>query len=515
MKKLGLYTMALLSMGLVGCNQDFDTEFVPQGNPQESLLQVSDVSVAANSAATIDLADYINEEEGIDKMIPIGTVSVKEGAMPANTIFRAEVEFSKDANFDDAIILNANSLDGSSEISVQASTLQNAYFNNITRNPATTDLYMRTVLYTVTGGSSEAIVGKPNENFFAERTVKFTPLNKVQIDEAYYYVGAANGWSDSDKTYKFTNGGGDVYENPIFTCTVPAPFDENGERVDNWFKIAPESAYTSGDFWGNLIGVKDNGDTATKGMLVGPGNPGAFNQPASDGAKKYRITINMLDFTYSITPITTEAYYVVGGVQGWSDKDKICLFTPEESKDIYSYTTKWTGAWDLKIWDSASFGDWDKAFGCSVDGDNSPSGALIGTGAQAISAPSAEFYTFTIDMKNMKYTWTKLDNQDPTKYEHISLIGAFNGWSDDYELKEVTPHNWYAEFTQEESGELKFRADHDWPINWGVNLDDGLWDVSTKMNNIGSNGANNIYVPAGTYDVYLNDITNSILFLAK
>ena len=27
MKKLGLYTMALLSMGLVACNQDFDTEF--------------------------------------------------------------------------------------------------------------------------------------------------------------------------------------------------------------------------------------------------------------------------------------------------------------------------------------------------------------------------------------------------------------------------------------------------------------------------------------------------------
>lgn len=515
MKKLGLYTMALLSMGLVGCNQDFDTEFVPQTNPQESLLQMSDVSVAVASATTIDLADFINEDEGTDKMVPIGTVSVKEGAMPANTILKAEVEFSKSPDFDDSIILDANSLDGSSEISVQASALQNAYFDNVTRNPATTDLYIRTVLYTVTGGTSEAMIGKPEENFFAERTVKFTPLNKVQIDAAYYYVGATNSWSDSDKTYKFDNGGGDPYENPIFTCTVPAPYNEDGTRADNWFKIAPESAYTSGDFWNNLVGVKDNGDTSIEGMLVGPGNVGAFNQPASDGAKKYRITINMLDFTYSITPITTEAYYVVGGVQGWSDKDKICLFTPEESKDIYSYTTKWTGAWDLKIWDSASFGDWDKAFGCSVDGDNSPSGALIGTGAQAISAPSAEFYTFTIDMKNMKYTWTKLDNQDPTKYEHISLIGAFNGWSDDYELREVTPHNWYAEFTQAESGELKFRANHDWGINWGVNLDDGLWDVSTKMNNIGSNGANNIYVPAGTYDVYLNDITNSILFLAK
>ena len=124
MKKLGLYTMALLSMGLVGCNQDFNTEFVPQTNPQESLLQTSDVSVAANSATTINLADYINEEEGIDKPVPIGTVSVKEGSMPANTILKAEVEFSKSADFDNSIILDANSLDGTNEISVQASTLQ-------------------------------------------------------------------------------------------------------------------------------------------------------------------------------------------------------------------------------------------------------------------------------------------------------------------------------------------------------------------------------------------------------
>jgi hypothetical protein len=219
--------------------------------------------------------------------------------------------------------------------------------------------------------------------------------------------------------------------------------------------------------------------------------------------------------SYVLPPVPSLLFYIVGAQPGWSGAEAITAVLYPEGGDVYTYTTKFTGAWDLKIWDAASFGNWDKAFGCAVDGDNSPSGALIGTGAQAISAPSAEFYTFTIDMKNMKYTWIKLDNQDPTTYEHISLIGSFNGWSDDYELKEVTPHNWYAEFTQEESGELKLRANHDWGINWGVNLEEGLWDVSAKMNNIGSNGANNIYVPAGTYDVYLNDITNSILFLAK
>ena len=192
MKKLGLYTMALLSMGLVGCNQDFNTEFVPQTNPQESLLQTSDVSVAANSATTINLADYINEEEGIDKPVPIGTVSVKEGSMPANTILKAEVEFSKSADFDNSIILDANSLDGTNEISVQASTLQDVYFNKITRNPAETDLYIRTVLYTVTGSTADAVIGKPGENYYAERTVKFTPLNKVHISSAYYLIGGPN-----------------------------------------------------------------------------------------------------------------------------------------------------------------------------------------------------------------------------------------------------------------------------------------------------------------------------------
>ena len=85
--------MALLSTGLVSCNQDFETIFSPQTNGQESLLQTSDVSVTSTSASAISIADYI-DADGMETPIPIGTVSVKEGAMPANTILKAEVEFS-------------------------------------------------------------------------------------------------------------------------------------------------------------------------------------------------------------------------------------------------------------------------------------------------------------------------------------------------------------------------------------------------------------------------------------
>ena len=637
MKKVSLYIMALLSTGLMSCNQDFETIFSPLSNEPESLLQVSDVSVASTTPANINLADYFDLEAGTTKAIPIGTVTVKEGAMPANSILKAEVEFSKDADFANSVILDANSLEDTNEISINPSHLQDAYFNEITRNPSTAEVFVRTILYTVTGGTAEAIIGKPGENFFAERTIQFTPLNKVQIspayyvigaaggwspegartqkfqhsdadvyddpiftitfdtggddcwfaigddaaldaiasdnnwkqllgtkgasedlegtmdfrynldgdhsfhvtgatkiritlnmieysytitpikfkvEPAYYYVGATNGWSDSDKTYRFDNGGKDPLENPVYSCVVPAPFNGDGTRADNWFKIAPESAYTSGDFWNNLFGVENNGDTSTNGNLA-YGNVGAFCQPASDGASMYRISINVMEMNYEITPIAIAAqYYVVGGVQGWSDSKKTCLFTPEEGQNILSYTTKWTGAWDLKIWDAEHFGNWDAAWGCTVDGDNSPSGALINSGAQAISAPSAEFYTFTIDMNTMTYTWTKLDNQAPTEYEHISLIGEFNGWSGDFELEQVTPHNWYAVFTQETDGQLKYRANHDWSVNWGYG-GDKEWNVADGFNKIGTNGGGNIWVPAGTYAVYLNDITNSMLIIAQ
>ena len=117
-------------------------------------------------------------------------------------------------------------------------------------------------------------------------------------------------------------------------------------------------------------------------------------------------------------------------------------------------------------------------------------------------------------METMTYTWTKLDNQAPTEYTNISLIGEFNGWGGDFELKQVAPHNWHAVFVQENAGMLKYRANHDWSVNWGFGSD-GDWNVADGINKIGTNGGGNIYVPAGTYDVYLNDITNSMLFVAQ
>ena len=54
----------------------------------------------------------------------------------------------------------------------------------------------------------------------------------------------------------------------------------------------------------------------------------------------------------------------------------------------------------------------------------------------------------------------------------------------------------------------------DWSVNWGYGNDKD-WNVADSFNKIGTNGGGNIWVPAGTYAVYLNDITNSMLIIAQ
>ena len=435
MKKLGIYTMALLSMGLVACNQDFDTEFVPQTNLPESLLQLSDVSVANSTPGTINLADYINEETGIAKAIPIGTVTVKEGAMPANTILKAEVEFSKDADFANSIVLDANSLEGTNEISVSPTLLQEAYFNEITRNPATTDVYVQTVLYTVTGGTSEAIVGKPGENYFAQSTVKFTPLNKVQISPAYYVIGAAGGWSaDGARTQKFQHSDADVYEDPIFTIIVDAGGD------DCWFAIGDDTAIdavAAGD-WTQLFGTKGASEDLT-GTMDRRYNLGGDHSFHVTGAKKIRITLDMLEYSYKIEPVNiSDAYYLIGGPGEWNAESAMTMKFSHSAKDVFedpvfTYTFEgnggdmWFAFGDKDAIDAVAGGTWNKLFGTKgestdLSGSFDRRYNLDGDHSFCVDG-KAKFYRFQINLADMTYTITPLNFQ-----EYIYEAGVNNDW---------------------------------------------------------------------------------------
>ena len=509
MKKLGLYTMALLSLGLVACNQDFDTEFVPQTNLPESLLKVSDVSVATASATTINLADYIDEETGVNKDIAIGTVSVAEGAMPANTILKALVEFSKTEDFAESITLDANSLEGTNEISVKAGDLQDAYFNNITRNPAETPLYIRTVIHTVTGGSAEAIVGKPGENFFAQRNVQFTPLFKVQISPAYYVIGAGAGWSaDGARTQKFSHSDADVYDDPIFTIIVDAGGD------DAWFAIGDDTALdaiANDNDWSKLLGTKGASEDL-EGTMDFRYNLGGDHSFHVTGAKKIRITLDMMEYSYKIEPVNiSDAYYLIGGPGEWNATSAKTMKFSHSSKDVFedpvfTYTFEGTGSemWfafgDEEAIDAVADGTWNKLFGTKgestdLSGSFDRRYNLDGDHSFCVDG-KAKFYRVSINMADMKYTITPLNFA-----EYLWEAGVNNNWGADAQPLYCADGNgtykgcFYAQDADWSGGKGAFKFQKEfgnWDVNYGFGSGD---DASGTL----LEGGDNIMVTPGFY----------------
>lgn len=488
MKKL--LSMVGLVMLMASCSEDYTDWALPQTNPEEA---AKTVEMTVKPVADIDLA---TAPDSVQLFTP--EVVVADEAVSSYTVNLTTNPAS------DAVVTLVADAQGR----VASADLQAAVVQLYGAKPDKRSVALEVVCLTAVGSQTFKNVGTT--------TVNITP-KAPHISDNYYVVGATYDWAESAKTkvQKFSHSATNVYDDPIFTITIKA------SQGDTWFAIGDDEALdaiTNNGDWSKLLGTTGgNGNQSLTGSLAARtelSDDGSICMPGSLGADFFKITLNMMERSYTIEPVIVAAqYYVVGGIQGWSDKDKTCIFTPE-SKYVLSYTTKWSGAWDLKFWNVNDFGNWDKAYGCAVDGDNSASGTIIGSNAQAISAPSAEFYTFTINMETMTYTWTKLDNQAPTEYTNISLIGEFNGWGGDFELKQVAPHNWHAVFVQESAGMLKYRANHDWSVNWGFGSD-GDWNVADGINKIGTNGGGNIYVPAGTYDVYLNDITNSMLFVAQ
>ena len=520
MKKLNIFMSALLGLGLASCSENFDPEVGPQSNAQESVLQVGDVTVNTLLPDAISLADYIDEENGTEKPISIGLATVKEGAMPENTVLHAEVMYSRDPSFTDFALTEAE-VNDAGEITLSPSNLQETYFNVITKNPNTTTLYMRTVLGTVTGGDAAAIIGKPGENFYAEKAVQFTPLNKLTIAPAYYIVGGPNSdWAGSavNRSIKFQHSGEDVYVDPVFTVTF------NAADGDTWFAIADDQAcdaISSGD-WSQLYGIVGGDSEAKEGKIARRSELGAdnsFKVPA--GAKKIRVTLNMMEQTYKVEAVSiADAYYLVGGNGSWSsDKSQKFSHSDKDAFEdpVFTYVIKggsdtWFAFGDADALDAIDAGDWTQLYG-TTGASEDLSGSFdrrynLGGDHSFHVDGSAKFYRFTVNMLENTYEITPL-NFDP----YIYFIGATDGWTNAEQKLALTdesgiytgylycadPNGWGNEF--------KFQKT---PGDWGTEINTG--HMTGGITGDFGDGGGNFKATAGegVYYVTLNMASMSI-----
>ena len=226
-------------------------------------------------------------------------------------------------------------------------------------------------------------------------------------------------------------------------------------------------------------------------------------------------------------PFIDSGYYLVGDMTDWKLSPDF-KFTHsganvyEDSKFTLVFTTKD----DKQCWKIIPQGNVDTGniwavendpkgvVGIENDGDDAMKGTLLTTtskGEKAGAGKIAKAGTYMMTINMMDYTYEIVK---PTEFEYVALIGVGGKWSDgdDIDLTQVTPHNWYKANVEIPDGGFKIRADHKWRDdgNWGF---DAGQNYESKGTLITSGGSNNIPVPAGTYNIYFNDITGAYAFV--
>lgn len=493
MKKLSLYiSIALAGLFMGSCSEDFKDWADPQTNPQEDAITIP--GFTATAAQAIDFASVTTDS--------VNTFSLSSAALPEGfTLANARLELTPQG-VENATKTTVNTdLNGKGAVADLAPVVESAYGKRPTARTFDAQVYVNAVK----DGQAVLIdAGKIN--------LVMTPKAPF-IDTNYYLVGQMTDWS-LDTKFKFTHSDADVYEDPVFTIMFTTTDD------NQYWKIIPQGNVDAGNIWAvennpkGVVGVEKDGDDAMSGtLLTTTSNGKKANAGKIAKAGIYQMTINMMDYTYSIKQIAPE-YYLVGALQSWSDQNMSCLMTAETAM-VQNFTTKWTGDANMKIWLGSDFGKWDNAFGsASGDGVNTAEGKLKAGGGAIVCPEKGAYYTFTADFSTMTYKWTKLANQNPTEFKHVSLIGVGGKWNegDDIDLEQVAPHNWYLAKQEIPAGGLKIRADHKW-------RDDGNWGFAegqkyeSKGTLITSGGSSNISVPAGTYNIYFNDITGAYAFV--
>ena len=477
-----LLGMTLL-MSMVSCTEDYTDWANPQTNPEEEAVAFGDGSVTPEGV--INLADVTGDK-------------VKVASIVAPTSTKDSYKSSFKINLD------GQSFDIDADGNMAKADLVNYITGKYGKRPVERDIDATLDAWQSNGSIAAKMA---TSETFQVKAVPEAPF----IDAAYYLVGDLTEWG-LDTKLKFAHSDADVYADPVFTLMFTTTKD------DQCWKIIPQGNVDKGNIWAvenapeGVVGIEVDGDKAMSGKLLttnSEGNKAGAGKIAKAGI--YQMTINMMDYTYTIKQIAPE-YYLVGKLQGWASepKDKTCLMYAETPM-VQSYTTQWNDDANLKIWLGSDWGNWDNAYGAKDDGDNSVEGKIAGSGAIVCPEPGA-FYTFKVDFSTMTYKWTKLENQNPTAYEKVGLIGVGGDWDNDVDMTEVTPHNWFIETTIPE-GSFKIRANHEWndAANWG--FAEGQ-EFSSTGKLITSGGSKDIKVSAGKYRIFFNDITLEYAIIA-
>ena len=462
-----LFGFALLA-SVASCTDDYTDWAQPQANPQQDAVTFGDGSVAP-----VALIDFANIPDG-QEMVQVCTITAPTASDEAYV-----PEYK--------ITLGDNTYDITANGEMSVSDLENYVISTFGRRPseremdATINTWVNNGATTVklTSGAFK-ITAKPEAPY---------------ISQNYYIIGEPSAWNPTETSLKFVHSGADVYDDPVFTITIPvaSAVDDNPDKM--WFAITDDVTLASGD-WNDVLGCAEgNGNNSEEGKIARRteiGNDGSFVIDVDGTAKFIKITLNMMDYTYKIEKLNFGAFfYEIGNDSGWATSNPLYGANFDGKYQGYYYLNG-----EFKFKPNADNWDGDYEF----DGE----GKIADNGGSNCPDPGAGFYQIDVDLVAGTYALTKV--------ETISAIGDFNSWGGDVDLTYNTESGAWEASGVALSGGVKFRMNHEWAISWGGN---GSGD---NFDNLTSNNGANLNVAEGTYDIQLfisYEGNNRVVFTKK
>ena len=438
-------------MAMVSCTEDYTDWGNPQTNPQEEAVAFGNGSVAP--VDVINLAD-------------VKTEKVKVASIVAPTSSDAAYTPNYKINFD------GQSFDIDADGNMATAELTSYIVDKYGKRPTERDIDATLDAWVSNGAT--AVKMATSEKF----QIKAIPEAPV-IEEGYYLVGnmfateTTDGWTKGDAK-AFNHSDKDVYDDPVFTITFETT------KADQYWKIIPKKNIESGDIWAaGVVGPKVDGDASMTGSLT--------NVDAQAGkiakAGKYKLTINMMDYTYTIEEVKYDPFiYFIGATDGWTNAEqKLALVDantgtytgflycadPNNRGNQFKFQ-RVAGSWDNEI-NAGAFNTFDGA----ATNENGNIGVNAGEGV----------YYFDVNLAN--------GTIKATKVETMGIIGGFNNWGGDAAM------TWNAEEYCFEATNVGVTAD-----GWKFRVNGG-WDINLggSLNNLTA-GGDNIAVAGNTIKLY-------------
>lgn len=438
-------------MSMVSCTEDYTDWGNPQSNPQEEAVSFGDGSVTP-----VDVINLAN----------VKTEKVKVASIVAPTSSDAAYTPNYKINFD------GQSFDIDADGNMATAELTSYIVDKYGKRPTERDIDA-TLDAWVSNGST-AVKMATSEKF----QIKAIPEAPV-IEEGYYLVGDmfttddVNGWT-KEVAKAFNHSDKDVYEDPVFTVSFETT------KADQYWKIIPKKNIDSGDIWAaGVVGPKVDGDDSMTGTLTnGDAKAGKIAK-----AGKYKLTINMMDYTYTIEEVKYDPFiYFIGATDGWTNAEQKLALVDANTGTYTGFLycadpNNWgnqfkfqrvAGSWDNEI-NAGAFNTFDGA----ATNENGNIGVNAGEGV----------YYFDVNLAN--------GTIKATKVETMGIIGGFNNWGGDAAM------TWNAEEYCFEATNVGVTAD-----GWKFRVNGG-WDINLggSLNNLTA-GGDNIAVAGNTIKLY-------------